>query len=409
MQPPRHISFLLGVALFAVAPAGLAAVPPGSNFDLSHWKLTLPVDASGGTSGTAVEVKNPTLRTYSSEFFYTDTDGAMVFWCPVIGAWTSGATAPRTELRELIDGNDSAVNWTAAGTHVLRAQCRVTQLPDTGAVIIGQVHGYPAQRLVKVQYDAGRVQAYIRNSLTLSGDTKFSWGVSPGALIDYEIKVVDGVATITVNGIPFSHNFGLSDPAWLTTTFYFKAGAYLQDNSGPVTEGGRVSFYQVSVTHGTVAPLVVAPTITTNPVSQTVAAGANVTLTVGASGTPPFNYQWRANGVNLPGQTGSSLTLTGFRSTDQKNYDAIVSNSAGSATSAAASLYLNAPLRFINSRTASNRFTTTLLGVAGTTCVLEATTNLTTWTPLATNSSSTGINNFSITNSSSAKRFYRAR
>ena len=173
-------SFVLVSALLAVTSAGLGAAAPGSTFDLSHWKLTLPRDDAGGTTGEATEIKNPQLQTYSSEFFYTGSDGAMVFWCPVIGATTSGATAPRTELREQMVAGSSSLNWSTIGTHILRGQCRVTQLPDTGAVIIGQVHGYPSQRLIKLQYDPGRVQVYVRTSLLNGGDTKFTWTVEIG-------------------------------------------------------------------------------------------------------------------------------------------------------------------------------------------------------------------------------------
>ena len=276
----------------------------------------------------------------------------------------------------MISGTDAAVNWSASGTHILRAQCRVTQQPDTGDVIIGQVHGYPVQRLVKVQYGNGQVQVYIRNSLTASGDTKFNHNVGANALIDYEIKVVDGVAIVTVNGVTNSHDFGASDPAWLTdSTFYFKAGAYLQDNSGPITEGGRVSFYQLSVTHGTAAPPV-RPIIASQPASQTVPPGARVTLSVAASGTMPITYQWRTNGVNWPGRTNASITLMNFTAADQRSYDVRVSNAAGTTTSAAAMLYLNSPARFLQSQRTGNIFTTTFLGAAGSNYVFETSTNL---------------------------------
>jgi streptogramin lyase len=43
-----------------------------------------------------------------------------------------------------------------------------------------------------------------------------------------------------------------------------------------------------------------APAITTQPVSQTNLAGANVALNVAVSGTGPFSYQWQFNGANLP-------------------------------------------------------------------------------------------------------------
>ena len=387
-----------------------AATPPGRNFDLTFWKLTLPVDYIGNPFGTAAEVKHPQLTTYNTQHFYTDTDGAMTFWCPVIGATTSGATAPRTELRELINGDDSDVNWSAMGTHILRAQCRVTQQPDTGDVIIGQVHGYPSQRLVKVQYGSGRVQVYIRNSLTASGDTKFIHSVAPNSLITYEIKVVDGVAFVAVNGVTNSFNFGASDPAWLTdSTFYFKAGAYLQDNSGPITEGGRVCFYQLSSAHGTAVPPPARPIIYSQPLSQTVASGSNVTLGVLSAGTAPLRYQWRANGVNLSGRTNATLALTSFRSTDQKAYDVVIANAAGSVTSAPAGLHLNGPARFGAATTTGQVFHATFLGRAGSNYIFETSTNLIHWTPFRTNSASNGIVTIAVTNPPAPRRFYRAR
>jgi sugar lactone lactonase YvrE len=47
-------------------------------------------------------------------------------------------------------------------------------------------------------------------------------------------------------------------------------------------------------------PAQTAPTITTQPASQTHLAGANVTFSVAVSGTGPFTYQWQFNGANLP-------------------------------------------------------------------------------------------------------------
>jgi len=327
------------VAIFLVMCASVlnAAVPPASNFDLSHWKLTLPIDDDGGITGEATEIKNPQLQTYSSQFFYTGPDGAMVFWSPVQGATTANATDPRSELRELIDPRSSTVNWPAEGTHILRAQCKVTQQPDSGAVMIGQIHGYPVQRLVKLQYNNGQLQAYIRNKIASSGDTKFTYTVATNALITYEIKVVDGVASVTVNGVTRSHNFYATDSAWRNSKYYFKAGAYLQDNSGPVTEGGRVSFYQISVNHGE-TPEQIAPTISTQPVSRNVNEGSPVSFSVVADGSPALNYQWRKNGASVAGATASTYALGNARTNDAGSYAVVVANAFGSATSALATL-----------------------------------------------------------------------
>ena len=71
-----------------------ATFTPSGNFDLSQWKITLPVDSGGTFVGTAVEVQN--LINYSNaNYFYTASDGAMVFRAPVEGATTSGSAYAR--------------------------------------------------------------------------------------------------------------------------------------------------------------------------------------------------------------------------------------------------------------------------------------------------------------------------
>ena len=80
------------------------------------------------------------------------------------------------------------------------------------------------------------------------------------------------------------------------------------------------------------------PAILTQPVSQSVVAGANASFSVMASGTAPLSYQWRFNGANLSGATSTSLTLAGVQPANAGSYTVVVTNAAGSATSAAAVL-----------------------------------------------------------------------
>ncbi len=88
----------------------------------------------------------------------------------------------------------------------------------------------------------------------------------------------------------------------------------------------------------------VAPTITTQPKSQTITAGQTATFSVRASGTAPLGYQWAKNGAAISGATGASYTTPATTATDNgSKFVVTVSNSAGSVTSIAAILTVNAP------------------------------------------------------------------
>ena len=77
-----------------------------------------------------------------------------------------------------------------------------------------------------------------------------------------------------------------------------------------------------------------APTITTQPQSQSLAVGASTTLTVVANGTAPLTYQWSKNGAPLAGATSATLALSSVTLASAGNYSVVITNAAGSSTSA---------------------------------------------------------------------------
>ncbi len=81
-----------------------------------------------------------------------------------------------------------------------------------------------------------------------------------------------------------------------------------------------------------------APSITTQPISQTVSAGANVSFSVSAEGTPPLVYQWQKNGSPISGANASTLNLSNVQDADAGGYSVVVGNAAGTATSNTAAL-----------------------------------------------------------------------
>src|SRR5262245_31554131 len=86
------------------------------------------------------------------------------------------------------------------------------------------------------------------------------------------------------------------------------------------------------------------PVITQQPQSQTVASnGCNVTFSVTVSSGTPVFYQWRFNGVNIPGATSaggntSTYTINNVQSSQAGNYSVACTNSGGYAISGNAAL-----------------------------------------------------------------------
>lgn len=95
-------------------------------------------------------------------------------------------------------------------------------------------------------------------------------------------------------------------------------------------------------------PINSAPAVTTQPASQTICVGNNVSFTSAASGAPTPTVQWQqstdggTNWTNISGATASPYTFTPTVADNGKRYRAVWTNSLGSANSNAAILTVNA-------------------------------------------------------------------
>lgn len=226
--------------------------------DLTTWNLSIPTDPTP-TVITTERLSN----SYQSGYFRRNADDSVTFWVPVTGSTTTNSRYPRTELRET-QSDGSLNNWLhASADSYLSAVLQVEQVPSRNKVVIGQIHstntpGSQNKPLLKLQYHyrqgVGRLELLLR---ARPGDSQvqnilLAENVQLSERFGYDLRVTPsgrlGVSVISKDGDQGSLYRQLSS-GWSTQQLYFKAGAYIQDNSGPTSEGGRVTFYWLNSLH----------------------------------------------------------------------------------------------------------------------------------------------------------------
>jgi pectate lyase len=141
------------------------------------------------------------------------------------------------------------------------------------------------------------------------------------------------------NQLPYSYT--MDDPSQLQAILAQGAGA------------GVLTWNKTNWLRTSYAPN--APSIVTNPQNQTANVGQSATFSVSASGSAPLTYRWYFN-TNAPitDATNASFTLTSVQSSNAGMYSVVVTNSAGSATSAFASLTISSGVSGFASWQATN-------------------------------------------------------
>ncbi|WP_022975195.1 polysaccharide lyase family 7 protein [Nevskia ramosa] len=231
----------------------------------------MPVDEDG--SDGADEIPASELANYSSIYWFNPSSGQLaqsgfratggetVFWTPVNGNGRTGdSDFPRTEMREQLELGNNRVNWRLTGTHIQRGTVTITRMPTpltsgrTTLLFFAQMHSVdnsPPVKLVFQRAPDGTTTVYgnynLRQRTGVGENSDIQLPMAIGTKFSYEIRVVDGTVTTTINGKVIDRRD--LRPAWLFQEFYFKAGNYLGNNTSTASGYGEVVYSSIQTIH----------------------------------------------------------------------------------------------------------------------------------------------------------------
>ncbi|MBL9171056.1 MAG: immunoglobulin domain-containing protein [Verrucomicrobiales bacterium] len=161
------------------------------------------------------------------------------------------------------------------------------------------------------------------------GKASFMWKVSSERNNDTLECLIDGVRIDAISG----------EVDWTKKELQVSAGTheirwrYLKDSS--LSKGADKGYLDLFTF---TADAKSAPTITAQPITQSVLEGSPAFLSVVAAGSVPLSYQWLKDGTNIVSARSNRLDFASASRADEGRYSVIVSNEAGIVTSATARL-----------------------------------------------------------------------
>ncbi|MFN9294506.1 MAG: beta strand repeat-containing protein [Planctomyces sp.] len=173
-----------------------------------------------------------------------------------------------------------------------------------------------------------------------------------GATADSQYSQLSTAGPVTLTGLSLSLSVTFPGMTGTETFTIVSATGGITGQFSGLTQGGAISIggfpytanYNANSVELVPAAAGTAPAITQNPSSQTVVAGNTATLTATASGSPSPTVQWQVSTnsgtswSNISGATSTTYSFTAAAGDNGKQYRAVFTNTAGSATSTAATL-----------------------------------------------------------------------
>jgi hypothetical protein len=433
--------------------SGSNAVPPSTvnltaegTADWSHWGLVAS-NSFDHKSGVTQKISGFTVlgtqavQQYADNFTaYTWTDGTPtpsatnsttgVFITGTTNGFQIQAPADTTPRRLKVyvglygaQGNFqaflsdfSAPAYTDASLNNVFANSYAVYTLDYAAASAGQNLIVQYRPLTLYDQDFGNVTLQAATLVGVSGGTPPVIVLQPASAVVTQGKT-NTFSVTAIGTAPLSYQWRFGIPGSGGANLAGATNAILSVTNAQPTSAGN---YRIIITNlfgsatSAVATLtvLVPPSITQQPQSQTVPEGANVAFTVMATGTLPLTYQWFFNGAVLTGQTNTMLAIADVQAANAGSYTVAVGNQADAITSNPAILKVLASSIITRvtetGTTASITFTT----VSGLTYTVQYKNHLddSVWTPIlpavSGNGSPMTVNDTAAT---AGTRFYRVR
>ncbi len=340
--PPAITTQPTGTTVTAGASASFTVVATGTPAPTYQWQKN-NVNISGATSATYAIASTTLGDAGAYTVVVTNPAGTVTSAAAVLTVNAPPVITAQPANQSVVVGQTATFSVTATGNPTPTYQWR------KGGVAIGGATGSTYTTPVTVIGDSGSTfDVVVTNSLGTVTSTAATLTVNPAPVVPtittqpLSQTVAAGASvtfTVVATGTPTPTYQWYKDSVAISgaTSSSYTIAAVAATDAGVYAVSATNSQGTITSSGATLTVLY-APVITTQPASQTVVQGSNVTFSVTANGNPSPTYQWRFNTANISGATGSTYTINGVAPAAGGSYDVVVTNSQGSVTSTAATL-----------------------------------------------------------------------
>ncbi len=333
---------------------------PANQTVLVGATATFSVTATGTTLAyqwqkNGVDIVGATLASYTTPAtVYTDNSA---IYRVVITNATGGTTSNSATLtvnasptittnpssQTVSDGATATFNVVATGTAPLAYQWK-----KNGANIAGATNASYTTPALVLADDGATFSVYVSNAFGNVTSSSATLTVAPNspAITTQPLNttvLMGATATFTVvatGTTPLAYQWKKNgaDIVGATNASYTTPVTIAADNGAAFSV--VITNIASSVTSNSATLTVnIPPSITTQPINQSIYEREGVTFTVVVAGTAPLAYQWKKNGVNIAGATSASYNIPATVLVDNgATFSVYVSNAYGNVTSSSATM-----------------------------------------------------------------------